>query len=155
MSSILPLGYKFNLGRNANGGTNRVSFRDASAYTFVVDTPANSSTITLTEANATSGGTSQALGGGTAAPVGAVALWTQTAGVWTSVALVAGTNYTVSTGVITLSGTPDLAVVEVNQGALSDGFAYFQAVHSAKVGLYIACDLDVRRKPSNLRNLYA
>lgn len=155
MSSQLPLGFQLNLGRNANGGTNRVSFRDCSNYLFVVDTPANSSTITLTEANASSGGTSQALGGGTAAPVGGFGLWTQTNGVWTSVAIVAGTNYTISTGVITLSGTPDLAVVWVNQGALSDTFSYYQAVHSAKVGTYIACPIDVMRKPTNLRNIYA
>lgn len=155
MSSILPLGNIFNVGRNASGGSNRFAMRDYSGVVIVVDTPANSSQLTLTECTASSGGSTQALGGGVAAPAGGFGLWTQTNGVWTAVPIVAGGNYTISTGVIVLSGTPDLAAVWVNQGALSDTYAYLLASHSAKALTYIAAAEDVGRKPTNLRSLYA
>jgi Na+/proline symporter len=149
MSSQLPLGFQFNLGRNASGGTNRASFRDCSNYLFVVDTPVTGSTITFTEANATTGGTSQVLANGTGTPI--VTYYTQTAGVWSAVT----TGYVVATGILTITGTFDQVAVWVNQGALSDGFSYIQAVHSAKATTYIACPLDVMRKPTILRNIYA
>ncbi len=142
MSSINPLGRLFNLARNASGGSNRISLRDASGVTFVVDTPANASTLTITEATASSGGTSQALAG--------LAEWyTQTSGVWTR--LTSG----ISSNVLTVSGTPDLAVVFVPQGLLSDGFKYVACSHSAKITTAILSDLDVQRKPANLRSIYS
>lgn len=164
MSSQLPLGFQFNLGRNASGGSSRASFRDCSSYLFVVDTPGSASTITFTEANATTGGTSQVLGtsSATAVPLpaptagSAPVYYRQDSGVWTTVPIVAGTNYVLATGVLTLvSATPDQVAVWINQGALSDGFSYIQASHSAKATTYIACPLDVQRKPVNLRNIYA
>lgn len=149
MSSQLPLGFQFNLGRNASAGTARASFRDCSNYLFTVDTPVTGSTLTFTEANAASGGTSQALSNGTGTPI--PTYWTQTTGVWTAVT----TGYVVSTGVLTITGTFDQVAVCVPQGALSDGFSYITCAHSAKATTYIACPLDVQRKPSNLRNIYA
>lgn len=145
MSSILPLGRTFNLGRTASGGNTRHSLRNASGALFLVDTPANASTLTLKEANAASGGTLQTL---TAGPTNAE-YYTQTSGVWTRVT--AG----ISNGVITVSGTPDLLAVFVNQGQLSDGFSYVTADHSAKVTTVILADLDVQRKPANLQDVRA
>jgi len=145
MSSILPLGRAFNLGRTASGGNVRHNLRDASGAMFLVDTPANASTLTLKEANAASGGTIQTL---TAGPTNAE-YYTQSAGVWTRV------TSGISNGVITVSGTPDLLAVFVNQGQLSDGFAYVTADHSAKVTNVILADLDVQRKPANLRDVRA
>ncbi len=145
MSSINPLGRALNLSRTASGGNVRFSMRDCSGMTFVVDTPANASTLTLKEANASSGGTIQNL---VAGPTNAE-VYTQTNGVWTRV-----TTGIVS-GVITVSGTPDLLVAFVNQGQLSDGFAYCTADHSAKPTTVILADLDVQRKPANLRDVRA
>lgn len=142
MSSILTLGRTVNLGRNASGGSSRVCLRDVAGVLCIVDTPANSSVLTLTEATATSGGTSQNLASGV------TTYFTQTTGVWTRVTQAAGNT-------ITVSGTPDLLAVYIPQGQLADGFAYLLASHSAKVTNYITGDLDVQRKPENLRNVYA
>lgn len=162
MSSQLPLGFQFNLGRNASGGTNRASFRDCSNYLFVIDTP-TAGAVTITEANASTGGTSQVLGTSSATaiplpaptPGGVPVYWSQTSGVWTSVPIVAGGNYVLATAVLTLTGSPDQVAIWINQGALSDGFSYIQVSHAAKATTYIACPIDVQRKPTNLRNIYA
>jgi hypothetical protein len=162
MSSQLPLGFQLNLGRNASGGTNRASFRDCSNYLFVIDTP-SAGIVTITEATATTGGTSQVLGTSSATavplpaatPGAAPVYYSQTAGVWTTVPIVAGGNYTLATAQLTLTGTPDQVAIWINQGALSDGFSYIQVSHAAKATTYIACPLDVQRKPVNLRNIYA
>jgi hypothetical protein len=164
MSSILPLGDKLNLGRNASAGTNYVSFRDASNFLFVVDTPGSASTITFKEAQSGTGTNNQVLGSSSATVVpftppssgAAPVYWTQTNGVWTSVPIVAGGNYVLSTGVLTLvASTPDMAVVWLNQGALSDTFNFVNASHSAKAITYIASPIDVGRRPTNLRNIYS
>lgn len=141
MSSVNPLGRVLNLGRTASGGNVRHNLRDASGALFVVDTPANASTLTIKEANASSGGTIQNL-------ASTVEYFTQTNGVWTRLTQAAG-------AVITVSGTPDLLAVYVPQGALSDGFGYITADHSAKATEIILSDLDVARKPANLRDVRA
>lgn len=164
MSSILPLGDKFNLARCASAGTAYVSFRDCSNYLCVVDTPGSASTITFKEATSGAAAGAQVLGTSSATAVPLPALtpgaapvyWRQDSGVWSSVAIVAGTNYVLATGVLTLvSATPDQVAVWVNQGALSDGFNYLLATHSAKALTYIASPVDVSRKPANLRNPYS
>ena len=144
MSSQNPLGFMLNLGRNASGGTNRARMGEpASSILFVVDTPGNASTLTITEATASTGGTSQALASGIQQ------YWSQTAGVWTLV------TTGISNAVITVSGTPDQIAVWVNQGALSDGFSYIQGVHSAKATTYVLSPLNVQRRPTNLVNVYS
>ncbi len=157
MSSIYPLGYKFNLGRNASAGTVRAAFRDVSVYSFVVDTPGSASNFTISEANAASGGTSQPIGTSTAIAPPAPYYWSQSStGVWTRTAIVVGGNYVASTGVLTFAAaTPDNIVLMINQGTLSDGFNYVTVAHSAKATTYIACELEVQRDPRNLRGLYA
>src|SRR5262245_18885701 len=125
MSSILPQGRSYNLGRNTSGGTVRAALRDCSGVGFLVDTPANASTLTITEANAASGGTSQNIAGGITLANGVFA-YTQTSGVWTA------QTTGISGAVLTVSGTPDLLYVWVSQGALSDGFSFLTASHSAK-----------------------
>lgn len=141
MSSMNPLGRLFNLGRTASGGNVRHNLRDTSGAVFLVDTPANASTLTVKEANASSGGTIQNLAAVTE-------YYTQTSGVWTRVTQAAG-------AVVTVSGTPDLLAVYVPQGALSDGFAYITADHSAKPTTIILSDVDVQRKLANMRDVRA
>lgn len=148
MSSILPLGRTMNFGRNASAGTTRAALRNVSGIGFLVDTPANASTLTITEATAPTGGTSQNLAGG-ATPANNVAVFTQTSGVWTRV------TSGISGAVVTVSGTPDLLYVWVPQGALSDGFAYLTGAHSAKVTQYVTGDLDAQRAPNLLQNYTA
>ena len=157
MSSIYPLGFKFNIGRNASAGSVRASFRDCSVYSFVVDTPGSASNWTISEANAATGGTSQPIGTSSATTAPAPFYYSQAStGLWTRTAIVVGGNYVASTGVLTFAAaTPDNIVLMINQGALSDGFGYITVAHNAKATTYVACELDVERAPLNLRGLYA
>ncbi len=141
MSSINPLGRMFNFGRSASGGNVRFSLRDCSGVLFLVDTPAAASTLVIQEANAATGGTAQNLAVITE-------YYTQTSGVWTRVVQAASAT-------ITVSGTPDMVAVFVPQGALSDGFSYLSPNHSAKPVLAVMADLDVQRRPANLRDVRA
>lgn len=141
MSSINPLGRLFNLGRSASGGNVRFNLRNNSGMVFVVDTPANASTLTIQECNAATGGTAQNLAAVTE-------YFTQTNGVWTRLTQAAA-------AVVTVSGTPDLLAVYIPQGALSDGFAYLSANHSAKATEVIMSDLDVQRFAPNLQDVRA
>jgi hypothetical protein len=143
VSSISPFGRLMNFGRSASGGNIRFSMRNCSNMVFVVDTPAAASTLTINEANAASGGTSQALA------AGLTEYYTQLNGVWTRVTTgIAG-------AVITVSGSPDLLVVVVNQGALSDTFAYLSPNHSAKATEVVMSELGYARKPANLADVRA
>jgi hypothetical protein len=164
MSSILPLGDKFNLARCASAGTAYVSLRDCSNVLCVVDTPGSASTITFKEATTGGAANAQVLGTASATVVplpapsngAAPVYFRQDSGVWTTVPIVAGGNYVLATGVLTLvSATPDQVAVWVNQGCLSDTFDYLLATHSAKALTYIMCPLDVQRKPANIKNPYS
>lgn len=141
MSSINPLGRLMNFGRSASGGNVRFSMRNCSNMIFVVDTPANASTLVIQEANAASGGTAQNLAVVTE-------YWTQTNGVWTRLTQAASAT-------VTVSGTPDLLAVVVNQGALSDTFCYLSPNHSAKATEVVMSELDYARKPQNLADVRA
>lgn len=146
MSSILPLGRTYNFCRNASAGTVRVSVRDAAGVGFLVDTPGTGA-LTVTEQNAATGGTSQGLA---AAAAGSITfVYSQTNGVWTAQPTWAVAN------VVTAVGSTDLMFVWVPQGALSDGFSYLCGAHSTKATEYVLGDLDVQRKPSNLRDVRA
>lgn len=141
MSSINPLGRTVNFGRSASGGNVRFSLRNCSGVVFLVDTPANASTLTVQECNAASGGTAQNLAAITE-------YFTQTNGVWTRLTQAAAAT-------VTVSGTPDLLAVYIPQGALSDGFAYLSPNHSAKATEVVMSDLDVQRFPQNLVDVRA
>lgn len=146
MSSILPLGRTMNFCRNASGGTVRVNLRDCSGVGFLVDLPTTGA-LTITEQNAASGGTSQGLANSTANSITFV--FAQTNGVWTAQPTWAVLN------VVTPVGTADLLYVWIPQGALSDGFNYLSASSATKPTQYILGDLDVQRKPANLRDVRA
>ena len=146
MSSILPLGRSMNFSRSASGGNVRFNLRDCSGIGFLVDLPTTTAT-TITEQNAASGGTSQALANGAAGSITFV--YAQTAGVWTAQPTWAVNN------VVTAVGTVDLVYIWVPQGALSDGFSYLSANNASKPVLAVMGDLDVQRRPSNLRDVRA
>jgi len=146
MSSILPLGRTMNFGRSASGGNVRFNLRDCSGIGFIVDTPTTTAT-TITEQNAATGGTSQALNGGAAGSITQV--WSQTNGVWTYQPTWAVAN------VVTAVGTTDLVYIWIPQGALSDTFNYISANNGSKPVLAVMGDLDVQRRPSNLRDVRA
>lgn len=146
MSSILPLGRTYNFGRNAAAGTTRFNLRDCSGIGFLVDTPTTTVT-TITEQNAASGGTSQALAAGATGSVTFV--YSQLNGVWTAQPTWAVAN------VVTAVGAVDLLYIWVPQGALSDGFSYLSATNPSKAIAVVMGDLDVQRKPVNLRDVRA
>lgn len=146
MSSILPLGRTMNFCRNASGGSVRISLRDNCGVGFLVDLP-TTGVLTITEQNAATGGTSQALNNGAAGSVTFV--YSQTNGVWTAQPTWAVAN------VVTSTGAADLLYVWIPQGGLSDGFNYLSASHSIKATTYIQGDLDAQRKPAILRDVRA
>lgn len=138
MSSINPLGRLLNAGVSATGANVRVSLRDASGVLILV--PAASGAVTVQEANAATGGTVQNL------PV-ITEYWTSNNGVWTRVAQAAAATATAATG--------GLLAVYVPQGALSDGFSYVTANHGTASCIFLLSDLDVQRRPTNLRDYRA
>ena len=138
MSSINPLGRLFNAAPSATGANVRVSLRDASGVLILV--PATSGAVTVQEANAASGGTAQNLAAITE-------YWTSNNGVWTRVTQAAAATATAATG--------GLLAVYIPQGALSDGFSYITANHGTATCIYILADLDVQRRPTNLRDVRA
>jgi len=145
LSSINPLGRTLNVATSATTSAVRVSMRDCSGVLFVL-IGATSGAVTINESNAASGGTTQNAGG-----AGAVfPWWTQNNGVWTrqTPATVTGTG-----GVTAATG--GLLAVYVSQGSLSDGFNYVSASHGTGSFVYVLADLDVQRKPENLRDVRA
>lgn len=143
---------------NAGAGTGkRVSLRNAQGVSVVFFKAAGSGTdvpiLTLNEANASSGGTSQALA--------AITTWhkksaTTLAGTetWTTTTQAAGSTLTL-TGEATKQG---IYVFDVDGTSLSDGFCYI-SVDIADTGsagaqwggiVYVLHDLEIQRKPANL-----
>lgn len=139
MSSILPLGRQYNVGTSATTAAVRASLRDCSGIGIVL-IGATSGNATITEATAASGGTSQNLAAITE-------YFTQVNGVWTRVTQAAAATVTAATG--------GLLYVWIPQGMLSDGFSYVAASHATGSFVYLPGDLDVQRKPANLRDLRA
>jgi hypothetical protein len=150
VSSILALGRTYNALVSVTTSARRISLRDCAGVGFFVVNASAATTLTINECNAPTGGTSQLLAGGVAATL---TYWTQPApgtAVWT-----AGAGGVNGTSINTIASTSALLYVFVAQGALSDGFNYLSASHATGTILYMAGDLDVMRKPVNLRDLTA
>lgn len=145
MSSILPLGRTYNALSSVTTAARRVSLRDCSGVGFLVVGASGATTVTISEANAASGGTSQTL-------AGTFSYWTMAAGAGTWTAGAGGVN---GTSINTIAAAGALLYVWIPQGALSDGFSYLAASHATGTIVYVLGDLDVQRKPVNLRDVTA
>lgn len=130
---------RVNLATSATTTALRFNMKDCAGLTIVC-IGATSADVTITEANANSGGTSQTI------PYKPF-FYTQNAGVWS-----ARTAATVN-GTVTLA-TGGLAAIFIPPGALSDGFRWIAASHASASFVYIAEGL-VQRKPANLRAVNA
>jgi len=139
MSSIMTLGRTHNAFTSATTAKVRASLRDCSGVMIYL-IGATSGAATIREANAASGGTEQDLAVVTE-------YFTQASGVWTRVTQAAAATVTAVTG--------GLLAVWIPQGALSDGYSYICATHASGSFVGILGDLNVARKPANLRNLTA
>lgn len=139
MSSIEQLGRDFNLFTSATTAAPRFNLRDAAGVTIVL-IGATSGNATIQECNAASGGTAQNLATITR-------YYTQASGVWTQTTQAAAATFTAVTG--------GLAAVYIPQGALSDGFTYLTASHGTGSFVYILGELDVQRRPQNIRTVTA
>lgn len=142
MSSVAPLGYKFNTLSSVTTAARRVSLKNCSGVTFTVVGASAATGLTLTEANAATGGTSQTL-------AGTYVYYTMAAGsgVWVrQTAAASGAINTIASAAAQLS-------VFVPQGALSDSFAYISASHATGTIVYVMADLDVQRFPQNLQDV--
>ena len=135
----MPLGAELNLATSATTAAQRTSLRDCSGVLIVL-IGATSGNATITEANASSGGTSQNLAQITT-------YFTQVNGVWTRVTQAAAATITAATG--------GLAAVFIPATMLSDGFEYVAASHASGSFLIIQVGLKVARKPENLRDVRA
>lgn len=142
MSSILQLGMGYNLTYSPTTTAVRVNLRDCAGVGFYVTGATGTTTVTITEANAASGGTSQTL-------AGTFSYWTQASGtsVWT-----AGTGGVNGTSITTLNSATGALYVFIPQGALSDGFSYLACSHATGNSTYILGALDVQRRPTLLPN---
>ena len=145
MSSINPLGRTFNATASITSSNKRVSLRDASGVGFFVLNASGATSLVVAEANASTGGTSQTL-------AGTFPYWTQGTGTGVWVAGAGGVN---GTSITTNAQTGALLFCFIPQGALSDGFSYLSASHATGAILYVLADLDVQRKPTNLRDVIA
>jgi hypothetical protein len=148
VSAINPFGYDINSTASVTTAAKRVSLRDCSGVLIYLVNSTGATAMTITEANAASGGTSQACPG---IPIG-TPYWTQAAGtgVWTQLATTVASQITTS-----INGAGALHAIYVPQGALSDGFSYVAASHATGTMILNLMQLDVRRKPSNLRDVTA
>ena len=134
MAGIEQLGLTYNLVTSATTAAVRVNLQGAAGCTFVL-IGATSGNATISEANAASGGTNQALAQVTR-------YYTQNNGLWTKVTQAAASTFTAVTG--------GLAVAYIPASALSDGFKYLSASHASGSFVYIIGQLDVCRAPANL-----
>jgi hypothetical protein len=135
MSARQGLGDLFNLATSATTAKTRVNMENATGCTFVL-IGATSGAATINECNAATGGTEQALAVITE-------YYTQASGVWTRVTQAAGSTVTAVTG--------GLLAVYIPAVAMSDGFKYLDATHSAGSFVYILHGLEVKRSPANLK----
>lgn len=143
MSSILPLARTYNLTYSPTTTGVRVSLRDASGVGFYVVGASGTTTVTISEANAASGGTSQTL-------AGTFSYWTQASGTSSWTAGVGGVN---GTSITTLNSATGTLYVWIPQGALSDGFRYLSCSHATGNTVYVIGDIDVERGVTKLANV--
>ena len=144
MSSINRLGDKFNICHSPTTTARRVSLRDYSGITFYVAGASGATGLTITEATAQTGGTSQTL-------PGTFVYWTMAngSGVWTQQTAAA------SGSINTIGNAAAGLAVFIPQGALSDGFSYLAASHATGQVIYVLTDPNVSRKLTNMRSVDA
>jgi len=147
MSSINSLGRTINVITSVTTAARRVNLNHYSGVLFVVNGATGATTLTINEANAASGGTSQLLAGGTALTL---PYWTMAnnSGVWT-----AGAGGVNGTSINTLAAAGATLAVYVTQGMLSDGFTYVSASHATGTILYVLGDVNAGRRPTNLSDV--
>ena len=142
MSSILPLGRTYNLTYSPTTTAVRVSLRDCSGVGFYVTGASAATTVTITEANAATGGTSQTL-------AGTFSYWTQASGTSAWTAGAGGVN---GTSITTINSATGTLFVWIPQGALSDGFSFLACSHATGNSTYVLGDLDAERSVAKLTN---
>lgn len=134
---MFALGRLFNLGLSATTANTRISLTDAGGVTIVAF-GATSATVTVNEANAATGGTSQALPRITR-------YWTQNNGVWTLVNQAAASTFS--------TGAGGLAVAEIETTWLSDGFTHVSASSATATMLHVVRDMAYQRNPVMLTDV--
>lgn len=131
------LGDAFNLDTSETTSGNRVNLKNATGV-YIVALTATSGNVTISEANAASGGTSQSIASGV------TEFWTSASGVWTRNTQVAGATVACATG--------GLLAVYVSAAQLSSGFTYVSASHSTAHLAYVIVGLQSKRDPNSLAN---
>lgn len=116
----------------------RIYVGDVAGFSLVaVDAPAN--LVTVQQHTLFAAGSTSALN--------FVKRYKQTAGVWSEVVAASGNTFTPD-------AAADLEVIEFDTDALADGFKYVSAaIATAGTLLWVLHDLQVQRKPVNMRRL--
>ena len=146
MSSINPFGRLINSTASVTTAAKRVSLRNASGCLIYLVGSTGATAMTITEANAATGGTSQACPG---IAIG-TQYWTQATGtgVWTLTATTVASQITTS-----IAAAGAMHAIWVPGGALSDGFSYIAASHATGTMIMNLMDLGVQRKPASLQDV--
>lgn len=139
----MQLGRQYNLTYSPTTSAIRVALRDCAGVGFYVVGATGTTTVTISEANAASGGTNQTL-------AGTFSYWTQASGTSAWTAGAGGVN---GTSINTINSANGALYVYIPQGALSDGFSYLSCSHASGNSVYVLGDLDVQRKVVNLRDV--
>lgn len=142
------LGRVFNLVGSPTTTATYVSLQDAATLSIIAAGASNTGNITVTVAQDAAGTGAVAYDGAAGHGDGITNWWKYvgSTGLWTQ-----GTQAAANT-VPTTSGTGDLTVIEIDEEQLPDTYKYVKASHANAQLVLALCDLEVKRKPSNLRN---
>lgn len=134
------LGRQYNLGLSQIAANKRIYVGETAAFALIVVDPA-ANLVTVQQHTLAAAGSSAALN--------FTKRYNQTADVWAEVAQASGNTFTPA-------GTEDFVVVEFDTRALADGFKYVSAsIATAGTIIWHLHDLEVQRKPVNLRSVSA
>jgi len=125
-----------------------VSLQDAATLTILAVGASNTTNVTVTVAQDAAGTGAVNYDGAASHGDGITTWWKMvgSTGLWT-VATQAAANT-----VPTTSGTGDITAIEIDEEQLPDGYKYVAASHANATLVMVLADLEVKRKPSNLRS---
>jgi hypothetical protein len=124
------------------------SMQDAATLTIYAVGASGATNLTVTVAKDAAGTSPLNYDGAAGHGDGITLYWQQvgSTGLWTSTAQAAANTAP------TTSGTGDILVVEINEEQLPDGYKYVAASHASATCVMVLADLEVKRRPSNLRS---
>lgn len=126
-----------------------VSMQDAATLTIYAVGASGATNITVTVAKDAAGTSAVNYDGAAGHGDGITLFWSQvgSTGLWTS------TTQAAANTAVTTTGTGDIVAIEIDEEQLPDGYKYVAASHATATLVLVVSDLEVKRRPSNLRSL--